>query len=77
MRCFNCGLRGHMKSECWKPGGGREGQGPKQKGRNGLHYAQAATHDNVAFATSTALVANNSTGDQMIDSAVTSHFCPD
>ena len=24
---------GHYKSECWAPGGGKEGQGPKQKGK--------------------------------------------
>jgi hypothetical protein len=27
----NCGKKGHIKSECWSKGGGKEGQGPKQK----------------------------------------------
>ena len=31
--CHNCHKKGHYKSECWAPGGGKEGQGPKQKGK--------------------------------------------
>ncbi|CDO78280.1 hypothetical protein BN946_scf184674.g2 [Trametes cinnabarina] len=31
IECFNCKKRGHYKSECWAPGGGKEGQGPKGK----------------------------------------------
>ena len=31
--CHNCQKKGHYKSECWAPGGGKEGQGPKQKGK--------------------------------------------
>ena len=29
----SCHKKGHYKSECWAPGGGKEGQGPKQKGK--------------------------------------------
>lgn len=29
--CHNCQRKGHIKKECWRPGGGKEGQGPKQK----------------------------------------------
>jgi hypothetical protein len=29
--CHNCGKPGHKKSDCWSKGGGKEGQGPKQK----------------------------------------------
>jgi transposase InsO family protein len=31
--CHNCHKKGHYKSECWAKGGGKEGQGPKQKGK--------------------------------------------
>lgn len=26
--CYNCDRKGHYKSDCWRPGGGKEGQGP-------------------------------------------------
>ena len=29
--CDNCGKAGHKKPDCWSKGGGKEGQGPKQK----------------------------------------------
>ena len=29
--CENCGKAGHGKQECWSKGGGKEGQGPRQK----------------------------------------------
>src|SRR5882757_11246195 len=31
--CHNCECKGHYKSDCWRKGGGKEGQGPKQRGR--------------------------------------------
>ena len=31
VECYNCKKRGHYKSECWAPGGGKGGQGPKGK----------------------------------------------
>ena len=33
VECHNCHKKGHYKSECWAPGGGKEGKGPKQKGK--------------------------------------------
>ena len=35
VNCHNCHKKpeGHYKSECWAPGGGKEDQGPKQKGK--------------------------------------------
>jgi hypothetical protein len=29
--CYNCDCKGHYKADCWRPGGGKEGQGPKQQ----------------------------------------------
>ena len=31
VRCYNCKKLGHVVKECWAPGGGAEGKGPKQK----------------------------------------------
>lgn len=31
IKCFNCKNKGHKKADCWAPGGGKEGQGPKRK----------------------------------------------
>jgi hypothetical protein len=39
IECFNCKKRGHMKSDCWAKGGGKEGQGPKRKGQDGAASA--------------------------------------
>jgi hypothetical protein len=33
IECFNCHKKGHMKADCWAKGGGKEGQGPKGKGK--------------------------------------------
>ena len=40
VECFNCKKRGHMKADCWAPGGGKEGQGPKKKGQDGAASAE-------------------------------------
>jgi hypothetical protein len=29
--CKNCNRPGHSKPDCWSKGGGKEGQGPRQK----------------------------------------------
>jgi hypothetical protein len=29
--CYNCECKGHYKEDCWRKGGGKEGQGPNQK----------------------------------------------
>ena len=33
IECYNCGKRRHIKVDCWAKGGGKEGQGPKEKGK--------------------------------------------
>ena len=32
VECHNCHKKGHMKADCWAKGGGKEGQGPRQRG---------------------------------------------
>ncbi|OJT06880.1 Retrovirus-related Pol polyprotein from transposon TNT 1-94, partial [Trametes pubescens] len=31
LECYNCKRKGHVKADCWRKGGGKEGQGPKQQ----------------------------------------------
>jgi hypothetical protein len=89
--CYNCDRKGHYKADCWRSGGGKEGQRPRRGQRRGgnsqKQSANAATEpeqkDNYAFATSDlASVAKrlNVPVDRrgaIIDSGATSHFCPD
>ncbi|THH15142.1 hypothetical protein EUX98_g9511 [Antrodiella citrinella] len=42
VECYNCHKKGHMKADCWSPGGGKEGQGPKGKGKAGEAGGAAA-----------------------------------
>ena len=40
--CFNCKHKGHYKSECWRKGGGKEGQRPKKdKDKDKVNTAEA------------------------------------
>jgi transposase InsO family protein len=41
IECFNCHKKGHMKADCWAPGGGSEGKGPR--GRKGKETAAKAS----------------------------------
>jgi hypothetical protein len=44
--CHNCKGKGHKKSDCWSKGGGKEGQGLRQrKGKKTETAVVAATRD--------------------------------
>jgi hypothetical protein len=86
--CQNCDRKGHYKSDCWRKGGGKEGQGPRQKKAKQEKQAANAvsttgSQDNYAFATSDlASIARDldlpvECRGAIIDSGATSHFCPD
>jgi hypothetical protein len=47
IECHNCHKKGHIQAECWAKGGGKEGQGPRKKGRaqEGAAAAEAAADE--------------------------------
>ena len=77
--CFNCKKKGHIKSECWAKGGGREGQGPKgRKGSGKKNRANQAQEVNsslndVAYTATT--YGDITKYDWLLDSGTTSHIC--
>src|SRR5882762_8714080 len=88
--CYNCERKGHIKSECWRPGGGKEGQRPQQGPRKGAqsqkpraNVATATATVEYAFATSDLCsIANQlkipaASRGAIIDSGASAHFCPD
>ena len=89
VECFNCHKKGHMKSNCWAKGGGKEGQWPKKKdsAKDGAAVAAEKTKDIEAWAaieeaeessaTMTEESANCITVEtKLYDSGVSSHMSP-
>jgi hypothetical protein len=76
--CFNCHKKGHMVKDCWAKGGGKEGQGPKnrQKGKNTNRTNQTTDTRNalpdIVYMAGTHTI---SPSDWVLDSVTTSHIC--
>ena len=88
VECYNCHRKGHYKTDCWRPGGGKEGQTPQHRGHNNQggraqmkQSASAASaltpQDNFAFTSTATITTPQNTAEAIIDSGATSHFCPD
>ena len=90
--CENCGRAGHTIPDCWSKGGGKEGQGPRQKKskkgeKKSQDLAAVASGENeelFAFTCTSdyAAVANTLQIPKerlgaCIDSGASSHYCPD
>jgi hypothetical protein len=78
--CYNCNKKGHIKSECWAKGGGKEGQGPKGRKGTGKRKNQAnqaqevnSSLNDMAYMTTT--YGDISKFDWLLDSGTTSHIC--
>ena len=73
-KCYNCKRLGHKSVDCYSAGGGKEGQGPKQK--NSKHQKSGKQEE----ATSSANVASHSemsniSGTMFVFSATSSFHC--
>jgi len=86
--CSNCKRTGHTGDDCWSKGGGKEGQGPKQKKSTKIESAVIAVNndDDTLFAfacrsdhvdIAEALQLPKSQLGTCIDSAATHNFSPD
>ncbi|OJA18740.1 hypothetical protein AZE42_12915 [Rhizopogon vesiculosus] len=77
--CYICNKKGHFKSDCWGPGGGKEGQAPRNSRRSLRQTASIVavpeTQKDFAFASTDATPIGERCA--IIDSGATSHFCPD
>jgi hypothetical protein len=81
--CYNCHHKGHSKSDCWSPGGGKKGQRPKQDSCRGTQTQKqtatiaAVTKNQKDFMFASTDVQPVGARCAIIDSGATSHFCPD
>jgi hypothetical protein len=90
IKCENCGGSGHKKPDCWSKGGGKEGQGPRQKKKKGKQVETAVVavkddeNDLFAFTCTSNYAAAAETLDlpkskwgTCIDSGASCDYCPD
>jgi len=86
--CENCDRTGHSKADCWSKGGGKEGQGPRQKRKAKKNETVVAADDDkedlLAFTCTSAYVAVAESIDvpksklgTCMDSGASQHYCPD
>jgi gag-polypeptide of LTR copia-type len=87
--CENCDRPGHSKPDCWSKGGGKEGQGPRQKKKGKTNEAVVVVTDDdnselfVFTCTSDYIAIANfldvpkSRLGMCIDSGASWHYCPD
>jgi hypothetical protein len=47
VKCGNCGREGHTDKECWREGGGAEGQGPNQKKKTSKDSSKDSLKDSL------------------------------
>jgi hypothetical protein len=57
VKCSNCKCKGHAIAGCWRPGGGKEGQGPLQKSKSKKTDADTKATANSATTKTIALTA--------------------
>jgi hypothetical protein len=87
--CENCDRPGHSKPDCWSKGGGKEGQGPRQKkkGKTNEAIIVVADDDNSELFTFTCTLDYVALANSLdvpkprlgtcIDSGASRHYCPD
>ena len=78
--CSNCGRSGHTIQDCWAKGGGKEGQGPKQK-KMDKSKTESTNQSSTSKLPDMAYMAKQSSpvftfekDDWVIDSGTTSHI---
>ena len=92
LKCTNCKRKGHLIDTCWDKGGGKEGQGPKQKWgsklkkKKGKDKVNAATEtssdgksdESIAFINydSVAFIKDSTGATVIIDMGVSRHITP-
>ncbi|EGO30516.1 hypothetical protein SERLADRAFT_432086 [Serpula lacrymans var. lacrymans S7.9] len=83
-KCSNCDREGNTDKECWRKGGGKEGQGPNQRKKkdHANTACELTAENNYAFTTFKMSNTASQSGQQqnldiIVDSGATSHFCPD
>src|SRR5262245_53499031 len=90
LKCGNCSRKGHIDSDCYQPGGGKEGQAPwqkkdKDKSANKATDSKPKSDDKAGkyaftiFRTDErhALTASIGKTEAAVDSGASVHYCPD